>query len=93
MNNKPTQKPRRRVSKNKMCVMMEMLINAIKTTNAAPMNSCKISANLIDKATALLEKAKGKPLGELLQVTPRLIVAPKSLVRKIRKIRKGKGKK
>lgn len=85
---KPT-KPRRRVSKNKMCVMMEMLINAIKTTNAAPMNSCKISTNLIDKATALLEKAKGKLQGEHLQATPRLIVAPKSLVRKIRK---GKGK-
>ena len=78
------------VSRKEMSDMMEILVSAIKTTNAAPMNSCKISANLIDKATALLEKAKGRPQGEPLQATPRLIVAPKSLVRKIRK---GKGKK
>ena len=90
MNNKPAKNPRRRVSKNKMCAIMEMLINAIKSTNAAPMNPCKISTNLIDKAEALLGKAKGRPQGEPLQATPRLIVAPKSLVRKIRK---GKGKK
>ena len=90
MNNKPAKKPRRRVSKNKLCAMMEILINAIKTTNAAPMNPCKISTNLIDKAEALLKKANGKPQGEPLQATPRLIIAPKSLVRKIRK---GKGKK
>ena len=77
------------VSRKEMINMMEILVSAIRTTNATPMNRCKISTNLIDKAEALLEKAKGKPQGEPLQVTPHLIVAPKSLVRKIRK-RKGK---
>lgn len=38
--------------------MMKMLIDAIKTVNAVPMNVVKIHDNLIEKAEELLRKAR-----------------------------------